>query len=98
MTARIESGKLPPGLQGPECHCRFFVRYYLPCRHILQEHLFGDHEQPFLSDDAWKTFQHMFEESGMEVYQSRERVEVPMPIMTPDERIAEAYRLKFNEL
>lgn len=53
MTARIESGKLLPGLQGPECHCQFFICY--SCHHILQEHLFGGHEQPFLLDDAWKT-------------------------------------------
>jgi hypothetical protein len=31
-----------------------------------------------LTVDVWKTFQHMFEESGFEVYERREQVIVPV--------------------
>ena len=38
---RLEKGKPPPNLLTAECHCRFFVRYLLPCHHVFHEHMFG---------------------------------------------------------
>jgi hypothetical protein len=98
MLARVEDGKLPPELTAPECHCRFFSRYLLPCRHILHAHEYSTPVGGLITENHWKTFQHMFEEAGMEVYQKREWVEVPIVVETEEERKLAAYRLRANEL
>src|SRR5437773_8437378 len=66
---RIEKGKGAPGLTSLNCHCLFRNRYLLPCKHIFHEHLYGN---KLLTVDIWGKFQEMFEESGFEVYESRE--------------------------
>lgn len=98
MSLRIEKGKPPPELDEPECDCIFFQRYYVPCKHILHAHVFGNQDQPLLTEDAWKTFRHLFEESGMEVYRSHELMEIPLQVMTQEEVKAEDQRLRVNEL
>ena len=47
----------------------------LPCHHILHQQLCGDTN--ILMSEVWRSFQETFEESGLEVYQSRGLVEVP---------------------
>ncbi|PKY23585.1 hypothetical protein RhiirB3_437841 [Rhizophagus irregularis] len=42
------------------------------CAHIFYEHMYGNTK--LLTADVWKMFQEMFEESGFEVYESRESV------------------------
>ena len=69
---RIESGKSAPGLTSLDCHCLFRNRYLLPCKHIFHEHMYGNSK--LLTTDVWKIFQKMFEESGFEIYESRESV------------------------
>ena len=69
---RIEKGKSAPGLTSLNCHCLFRNRYLLPCKHIFHEHMYGSLK--LLTTDVWKMFQGMFEESGFEVYESRELV------------------------
>ncbi len=96
VSKRLEKGKLPPGLQPAECHCRFFHCYLLPCRHIFHEHIYGD--KKLLTEDAWKSFQQMFEETGFEVYERRERIETDEHFQIEGEREAEARRLAMNEL
>lgn len=96
VMTRIDKGKLPPGLAVSVCHCIFFRRYLLPCRHIFHEHMYGTTK--ILTDIVWKKFQDMFEEAGFEVYECSERVEVPLPVQTQGERDAEARRLEVNEL
>jgi hypothetical protein len=99
MSARIEKGKPPPEMVVPECHCLFFSRYLLPCRHILHSHIFGtDPPEKLISIDDWRKFQHMFDETGMEVYRSRTQVEIPMHAETEEERKQNIYRLKANGL
>ncbi|KAG9062263.1 hypothetical protein KI688_006595 [Linnemannia hyalina] len=99
MSARIEKGKTPPELIAPECNCHFFSRYLLPCRHILHAHLFGtDPPEKLVTIEDWMNFQHMFDEAGMEVYQSRKLVEVPVYIETEEERRQTMYWLKANAL
>ena len=96
VVVRLEKGKMPPGLTSAKCHCLFFHRYLLPCRHMFHEHIYG--ENRLLTEEIWKSFQLMFEESGFEVYEHRERVEVANPLQTETERKAEARRLAINEL
>jgi len=66
---RIEKGKGVPGLTSLDCYCLFRNRYLLPCKHIFHEHLYGN---KLLTADVWSMFREMFEESGFEVYESRE--------------------------
>src|SRR5437764_3761198 len=69
---RVEKGKSAPGLTSLNCYCLFRNRYLLPCKHIFHEHMYGNSK--LLTTDTWKIFQGMFEESGFEVYESRELV------------------------
>jgi len=99
MSARIEKGKNPPHLLTPECNCLFFSRYLLPCRHILHTHLFGtDPPEKLITLEHWLKFQHMFDETGMEVYRSRELVEIPVHVETEEERKQLMYQLQANAL
>jgi hypothetical protein len=98
MLARVENGKLPPELLAPECHCRFYSRYLLPCRHIMHAHEYTSPVGVLITTNDWKNFRHMFEELGMEVYQTREWVQVPVVVETEEERKLAAYRLRANEL
>ena len=69
MMNRLEKGKAVPGLTSLNCYCLFRNRYLLPCKHIFHEHLYGN---KLLTADVWSMFREMFEESGFEVYESRE--------------------------
>ncbi|KAI9854655.1 MAG: hypothetical protein M1824_000241 [Vezdaea acicularis] len=48
------------------CDCLFWRQYQLPCQHIWQQELLYG----VLKDSDWKLFTFMFEDSGMEVYES----------------------------
>ena len=91
----LEQGKALPNLTTIKCHCHFFVRYLLPCCHIFHEHLFG---QKLLTDISWHSFQLMFEESGFEIYEHREYVDVPEDEPTQAERDAEHLRVQIGEI
>ena len=95
VTGRLEKGKAPPGLVTAECHCRFFTRYLLPCRHIFHEQIYG--ATKILTAEKWASFQNLFEESGFEIYQSRERVEVE-EIQSESVREAEARQERLSEM
>ena len=69
---RIEKGKCTPGLTSLDCHCLFRNRYLLPCKHIFHEHMYSN--MKLLTADVQEMFQRIFEESGYEVYESRESV------------------------
>ena len=69
---RIEKGKGVPGLTSLDCYCLFRNRYLLPCKHIFHEHMYCNVK--LLTTDTWRMFQKIFEESGFEVYESRELV------------------------
>jgi hypothetical protein len=93
VTSRLEKGKGTPGLTSLECHCLFRNRYLLPCKHIFHEHLYGN---KLLTADVWRTFQEIFEESGFEVYESRESfIEC---VRTEKQKGAEHRRLTVAEL
>jgi hypothetical protein len=49
-----------------KCHCEFFCKYRLPCKHIFYNDLYG--EKPFLNDKTWNDFNYFHEESGVEVW------------------------------
>ncbi len=94
VTRRLEKGKPSPGLETAACYCRFFTRYLVPCRHIFHEDWYEVNK--LLTEEKWTAFQRMFAESGFEIYQSRERVEV----LAAEEIDHEAHQHqgRFNEL
>lgn len=93
VTSRLEKGKGTPGLTSLECHYLFRNRYLLPCKHIFHEHLYGN---KLLTIDVWRMFREMFEESGFEVYESRESfIEY---VQTEQQKGAEHRRLAVAEL
>ena len=94
VRTRLEKGKELPGLTTVECHCRFFTRYLVPCRHIFHEDMYGD---KLLTPERWLVFQQLFAENGFEVYQSRELVDVP-PTQEEAEREAGLRHMQFNEM
>ncbi|KAF8950179.1 hypothetical protein BGZ46_004691 [Entomortierella lignicola] len=96
MMERIENGKLPPNLQTVECHCRFFRRYMLPCKHMLHQLCFGPNK--FLTSEVWIAFQRIFQENGLSVYEKRQVVEIPTVQPTEEDVATETRRLKVNEL
>lgn len=58
------------------CDCLFFRQYQLPCEHIwhhkLQYHL--------MTDLHWDTYACMFDDCGMEVYESTQEIWVDREI------------------
>ena len=95
MIDRLAKGKAPPNLSTPECECRFFVHYLLPCRHMFHQHMFG---QKLLSDVTWHSFQNMFQESGFEVYEHRERVDRSEEYVTQANQGTECLRVRVEEV
>lgn len=95
VSKRLQEGKEVPNLTSAECSCRFFNRYMLPCRHIFHEQLCG---ADILTTEVWECFQRTFEEGGMEVYQVRDLVEVPVIQQSAVEKAAEKSRLMMHEL
>jgi len=93
---RLTKGKGAPGLTSLDCYCLFRSRYLLPCKHIFHKHIYGDTK--LLTVNAWKAFQELFEESGFEVYESRELVITDAPKQTEEEKKTENRRLYVNEL
>ncbi|CAG8787166.1 416_t:CDS:1 [Cetraspora pellucida] len=93
---RIEKGKGLPGLLSLECHCLFFRKYMLPCKHILHKQMYS--LRKLLIAKAWKQFQQMFDEGGFEIYEHRELVRIEFPEKNEIDKAAENRRLMVNEL
>ncbi|CAG8657282.1 10345_t:CDS:2 [Rhizophagus irregularis] len=90
---RLEKGKGVPGLASLDCHCLFRHRYLLLCKHIFHEHMYGN---KLLTSDVWQMFREIFEESGFEVYESRESfIEY---VQTEQQKRAEDRRIAVGEL
>jgi len=68
VAERISKGKeVPTGFdENLRCHCKFHRQYLLPCQHIF--HL--DTEIKVLTTMQWEVYVMMFEECGMEVYET----------------------------
>ncbi|CAG8599777.1 7702_t:CDS:2 [Cetraspora pellucida] len=95
VMSRLEKGKNALGLTSLDCHCLFYNRYLLPCRHIFHEHTYG--ATKLLTINIWRTFQGMFEESGYEVYERRELV-IEEIAKTEQQKKEESLKLAVNEL
>ena len=54
------------------CDCLFNRRYLLPCEHVFQYELLYH----VLTEEHWDRFAHMFEESGFDIYEASEELEV----------------------
>ena len=90
---RLEKGKGVPGLTSLNCYCLFRHRYLLPCKHIFHEHMYGN---KLLTADTWQMFHKIFEESGFEIYESRESfIEY---VQTEQQKSTENRRLAVAEL
>jgi hypothetical protein len=87
---RLEDGKPMPNHDIPECHCQFFRKYMLPCKHLFHRDINGD----FLMDDHWTGFRNMFVESGFDVYVTRIEV-IEEQLVDPRLVEAEEQRLQF---
>lgn len=96
VEGRLEKGKAAPGLTSLSCHCLFFHRYLLPCRHIFHETMYG--VTKLLTPDSWGKFQNMFDETGFEVYTHRESVVLEVSEMTEAEKATENRKLAISEL
>jgi len=93
---RVEKGKELPGLMLIECHCLFFRKYMLPCKHIFHEQKYGPRK--LLTIDAWRQFQRQFDESGFEIYERRELVNFESFEKDEIDKAAEKRKLTVNEL
>ena len=58
----------------PNCDCKFFRMYYLPCKHMFHADMMLD--VGWITEEIWKMFADFSGESGYEVYVTRDRVEV----------------------
>ncbi|KAG0129827.1 hypothetical protein HOY82DRAFT_505303, partial [Tuber indicum] len=70
VNSRIQEGRIVEDFEFINsmyiCHCRFFHRYQLPCRHIFQK----DRQDSFLTTDLWAVYSLKFQENGMEVFET----------------------------
>jgi hypothetical protein len=77
--------------------CRFRRSYWFPCRHVIYVfEVLGETEEP-----NWKELSEMFDESGFEIYTSRELVEVDdeaMPVSrdTPAKLVTSETQTQFG--
>ncbi|KAJ3267190.1 hypothetical protein HK104_005977 [Borealophlyctis nickersoniae] len=85
MMKRSEEGKSAPEMASdelPSCHCLFFTKYFLPCRHMFHH----DEHNQVLNDTAWAHFASMFSECGFSVYEGWEKVPVKRVNATPEDQ------------
>ena len=69
VAARIAEGKVSDfDHDNLQCHCQFYRQYLLPCRHIF--HFDSDSDIKVLTPARWAAYVEMFEEGGMEVYET----------------------------
>ena len=66
VEACIAEGKVSDFDKDLQCHCQFHRRYLLPCRHIFH----FDSDVKVLTPTRWAAYVEMFEETGMEVYET----------------------------
>ena len=65
--------------QDLRCKCKFSRSYLLPCRHIFHLHKMV----PVLTPIRWQSYLDMFEEGGLEVYETMAAVVVEEPVVSP---------------
>jgi len=78
-------------LDTPFCNCEFAKKYYLPCKHVF---LFYLYQPDFLKDQHWDIFADGWEESGYEIYETKEAFYVPRPVYDPVRESAVVNRFK----
>jgi hypothetical protein len=85
------------------CDCRFARSYWLPCRHVIYAwEILGEIEEP-----DWADLAEQFDESGFEIYTSRELIKVSDERKPPSREVEaklvtsealEAIRTRFFEV
>lgn len=69
---KLAESSIESNLTTANCDCRFTRSYWLPCRHIIYAwEALGEIEEP-----DWRNLAKLFDESGFEIYISKELVEV----------------------
>src|SRR3979490_1288604 len=69
------------GSDSISCYCRFYLRYKLPCQHILH----SDYLYNILDLKHWETYACNFEgDAGMEIYEGEAEIEVLKEPKEPD--------------
>ena len=66
-----EIGKEPILAEDNTCSCRFARSYWLPCRHVILAYNLALIDEP-----NWEEYAALFDESGFEIYTTRELVEI----------------------
>lgn len=76
-----------------DCNCHFWNSYQLPCQHLLQLHAMFH----VITASMWKTYQFMFDECGLEVYESAGKDYITEAIFTevgaPERRLEARQRV-----
>ena len=78
----------------PVCACKFFRKYFLPCRHMFQLDITSG--MGWLTDAIWETFIDACGESGFDVYMKRESVRVAEPVVEGTDREAVRFHSKME--
>jgi hypothetical protein len=67
------------------CQCLFYMKYYLPCRHLFLVDLAAE-DGSYLTSRFWKLYLDGWEESGMEIYHKYEAIVVETPEETEESK------------
>jgi hypothetical protein len=67
--------------------CQFRRRYLLPCHHIFYLNI----EQTVLTAEKWRGYLKLFENNGMEVYETIGQVQVPLEDERGPSKVRVAY-------
>ena len=67
-----ESGKEVELLENGTCSCRFARSYWLPCKHVIYSYEYLG----LIKEPNWEEYARQFDESGFEIYTTRELVTV----------------------
>lgn len=104
---RLSNGKTPPVFINPECHCGFFRKYHLPCKHLFHHQIAfgggdegeeGSGDAGILTEEAWEGFELMFAEGGgYDVWSVSSRVFVDEEGPSEEQLEADARKREFTE-
>ena len=93
VTARIAEGKVSEFDENLLCYCQFYRQYLLPCRHIFH----FDSDVKVLTPTRWANYVAMFEEGGMEVYETSGLVWVELDTSERGDNKVNSFALRLRE-
>ena len=93
VAAHIAEGKVSDFDENLQCHCQFHRQYLLPCRHIFH----FDSDVKVLTPTWWAAYVDMFEDGGMEVYESSGMVWVELETCDRGGNKVNSFALRLRE-